>query len=198
MKNPPHIRKGDATKSRISRSAIELFNERGYFGTGMNDILSRARAPKGSMYFHFPGGKEQVAAIAIREVGAHIGSLLKKGLANANSPEAAVVTIIGYFKAQLIAGDYKCGCPISIVGLELSGTDSVVLAACSDVYADWMALMSDYFATFLSKNNAAKLSSSIFAMVQGALLLSRISADPSHLENAHHGCISLLHQTLKS
>ncbi|NOX41310.1 MAG: TetR/AcrR family transcriptional regulator [Alphaproteobacteria bacterium] len=198
MKTPPHVRKGEATRSRISRSAIELINERGYFGTGMNDILSRAKAPKGSMYFHFPGGKEQVATVAIREIGAEIGGLLKRGLANVNSPEDAVVTIFAYFKAQLIAGGYKCGCPVSIVGLELSGTDSVVLEACSDVYAEWMTLMSDYFAAFLSHDDAAKLSSSIFAMVQGALLLSRVSADPSHLGNAQKACISLLHQTLKS
>lgn len=53
------------TRSRILRAALRLFRRHGYHGVGINDILAEAQAPKGSMYHHFPGGKEEIAAAVV-------------------------------------------------------------------------------------------------------------------------------------
>lgn len=56
------------TRSRILKAAQQLFRKRGYHGTGLNDILELAQAPKGSMYHHFPGGKEQIGVCVINNL----------------------------------------------------------------------------------------------------------------------------------
>jgi TetR/AcrR family transcriptional regulator, lmrAB and yxaGH operons repressor len=53
------------TRSRILRAALRLFRKHGYHGVGINDILLQAQSPKGSMYHHFPDGKEEIGAAVV-------------------------------------------------------------------------------------------------------------------------------------
>ena len=54
------------TRERIVEASAELFRRQGYTATGVKQIVTAARAPFGSIYHHFPGGKEQLGAEAIR------------------------------------------------------------------------------------------------------------------------------------
>jgi TetR/AcrR family transcriptional regulator, lmrAB and yxaGH operons repressor len=56
------------TRSRILQAAQRLFRKRGYHATGLNDILELAQAPKGSMYHHFPAGKEEIGVYVIENI----------------------------------------------------------------------------------------------------------------------------------
>ena len=53
------------TRERLLRTAATLFRQQGYHATGLNQVVADGRAPKGSLYFHFPGGKEQLAAESV-------------------------------------------------------------------------------------------------------------------------------------
>src|SRR3954471_18870862 len=57
------------TKDRLLDASGELFRHHGYAGTGVKQILAEARAPFGSLYHHFPGGKEELGAEAVRRSG---------------------------------------------------------------------------------------------------------------------------------
>ena len=48
------------TRTRMIEATALLLRRRGYHGTSLNDILSASGAPRGSLYFHFPGGKDQL------------------------------------------------------------------------------------------------------------------------------------------
>lgn len=184
--------KGADTRFRITQTAAQAFDERGYFGTGMNDIILRSGAPKGSMYFHFPGGKEEVATTAIRQVSEEITSLLKQGLGHEVELDRAIGMIFSYFRQRLIIGEFKCGCPISTTGLEFSGTNSPVLDACNEAYSSWMAVLEHHLLQSLPQPMASELTNTIFYLVQGSLLVARVSGDISHLDNAEKHCVSLL------
>ena len=54
------------------RSAALLFRENGYSGTGFRDVIAHSGAPRGSIYHHFPDGKEQLAADTVEWAGAVI------------------------------------------------------------------------------------------------------------------------------
>ena len=49
------------SKERMIAAARRLFREHGYFGTALSEVVSESSAPRGSLYFHFPGGKEELA-----------------------------------------------------------------------------------------------------------------------------------------
>jgi AcrR family transcriptional regulator len=57
------------TRTRILDTGAELFRRQGYAATGIKQIVTAAQAPFGSIYHHFPGGKEQLGAEAIRVSG---------------------------------------------------------------------------------------------------------------------------------
>ena len=58
------------TRQRIVDTSAELLRRQGYVATGVKQIVTEAQAPFGSLYHHFPGGKEQLGAEAIRVSGA--------------------------------------------------------------------------------------------------------------------------------
>jgi TetR/AcrR family transcriptional regulator, lmrAB and yxaGH operons repressor len=80
---PPKTRAGagdaggtDDTRSRILRAALRLFRRHGYHGVGISQILVEAAAPKGSMYHHFPGGKEEIGAAVVGLITHNILALI--------------------------------------------------------------------------------------------------------------------------
>lgn len=64
------------TRTRILHAALRLFRQHGYHGVGINDILALAEAPKGSMYHHFPAGKEEIAAAVVGLITASLLGLI--------------------------------------------------------------------------------------------------------------------------
>src|SRR5882724_10083895 len=69
-------RMATTTKERILESSGELFRRQGYMGTGLKEILAEASAPFGSLYHHFPGGKEELGAETVRRSGRLYGMLV--------------------------------------------------------------------------------------------------------------------------
>ena len=52
--------KGSATKQRIVEAAAPVFNQRGYWGASMADLMAATGLEKGGIYNHF-GSKEALA-----------------------------------------------------------------------------------------------------------------------------------------
>ncbi len=185
--------KGQETLARIAQAAESLFDEKGYYGTGINEILAKAKAPRGSLYFHFPGGKDEIAAYVLHSAGEKIGALLRAGLQQADGPEAAIRAMVAFFKLQLTESEFKCGCPVSTVGLELSGSGSPVLDACAGVYRDWMGVLQNYLKGFTDDHaRAEQVAKSVFCLIEGALLVSRVTGDLSIMEQAEAQSIALV------
>ena len=84
------------TRTRLLRAAQRLFRKRGYHGTGINEILQLANAPKGSLYHHFPGGKEEIAVHVIDGIARSIVGLLARNQA------PSMVVVIEQFGAELV------------------------------------------------------------------------------------------------
>ena len=88
---PPQQSPATDTPSRILAAAQRLFRQRGYHATGLADILQLAGAPKGSMYHHFPGGKEAIGVCVIENITAGLLGLL--AASRARSTEAVVLQV---------------------------------------------------------------------------------------------------------
>ena len=64
--------KVSSAREDMLAAAVELFRARGYDGVGVAELLEKSGAPRGSLYFHFPGGKEQIGAEAVTRVGEEV------------------------------------------------------------------------------------------------------------------------------
>ena len=76
-------------RERMVQSAIVLLAKRGYQATSFSEVLAESQAPRGSIYHHFPDGKDQLIAAAIEVSGARAVALLG-GLAGSSGVESAI------------------------------------------------------------------------------------------------------------
>lgn len=173
------------TKQRIIGASAELFRRQGYNATGVKQIVAAAEAPFGSIYHHFPGGKEQLGAEAVRNSGAAYALLLPAVF----DPEPDVVAGVRAFFAgaaeHLRETGYADACPIATVALEVSSTSEPMREACAEVFERWIEAGAQRFtAAGIAPERARELTTAMIAALEGAFVLARAARNTEALEMA--------------
>jgi len=154
------------TRERMITTAAKLMQRQGYHGTGLNQILAEAKAPKGSMYFHFPGGKDQLAAAAIAASADYVLGVLRRSEAAA-AAEALDAYIAGVVDA-LEARDFATGCPIATVALEVAPAGGEIGEACALAFERLIAHVAGWLERDgLAPDEAADRAFMIYAAIEG-------------------------------
>ena len=96
-------------------ATLELIQTRGYHGTGLAHITAGAAAPRGSLYFHFPGGKDELVAAALDRVGAEFTGLLESLIAGGADAGTVVAAVFDDLAARLDSSGFATGCAIASV-----------------------------------------------------------------------------------
>ncbi len=122
------------TRERIVETSAELFRKQGYTATGVKQIVNAAKAPFGSVYHFFPGGKEQLGAEAITVSGAIYEQLIPAVLDPAPDPVTGVRDFFAGAAEHVRETDYADACPIATVALEVSSTSEPMREACAQVF----------------------------------------------------------------
>src|SRR2546423_6215881 len=128
-----------ATRDRILDVTADLFRRYGYTGTGLKQIVAEANAPFGSLYHHFPGGKQELGAEVIRRSGRMYYELFEAIADAAPDPVTAISDFFTGAAEVLRATDYADACPIATVALEVASTSEPLRAATADVFESWIA-----------------------------------------------------------
>ena len=166
------------TKSRVRRTAAELFRRRGYHGTAINQILDQSGAPAGSLYFHFPGGKTELAIEAVTAAGGEIGRGIEYLLESSEDVAEAVGRVVDFLAGDLRQSDYEHGCPVGSVALDVASTSEPIRVACRTIFDDWTAKIARRLRTAgWTRKAAVEEALVIVALIEGALLLARASRD---------------------
>ena len=127
-----------SAKERILDASFELFRRQGLTGTGIKQILDRAGAPFGSLYHHFPGGKDQLAAETIKRAGEYYARLVAgKLLAEADLVSGVRAAFVAAGE-DLAATGYADACPIETVALEVASTNEPLRLATAEVFDSWL------------------------------------------------------------
>ncbi|MEU6645237.1 TetR/AcrR family transcriptional regulator [Saccharomonospora sp. NPDC046836] len=181
------------TRARMLDKAATLFHAQGYHATGLNQLLSEGGLPKGSLYFHFPGGKEQLAVEALAISGGHVCQLLRETLAAAPDPASALRTAIDELGRVLTESDYRQGCPLSTVALDAAADSEPIRLACAEGFGSWQAVIEEALTgAGLDAKKAASLATVTVSSVTGALILARTQRDLAPLHAvANHLCATL-------
>lgn len=170
------------TRARMLATAQELFSRQGYHATGLNQVLDEAAAPKGSLYYHFPGGKEQLAAEAVALGAAELGQVIDVAIERSPDPVTAIRTMAGLLADRLEESGFVDGCPITTVALDAGGDSDPVRQACSAGYAQWLASIEGALARAgVPPGSASGLALVVLSSLEGALLLARTQRDVSPL-----------------
>jgi AcrR family transcriptional regulator len=168
-----------STKERILDTAAELFARYGYTGTGLKQIVAQANAPFGSLYHHFPGGKEQLGEAAILRSGRMYQELVEAVLDAAPDAVSGSEDVFAGAAAVLVETDYADACPIATVALEVASTSEPLRRATAEVFERWIEAGAERFAAAgVPPARARELAISLIAALEGAFVLSRALRSP--------------------
>lgn len=172
-------------REAIVASAATLFRRHGYSATGIHDILAASGAPRGSLYHYFPRGKTQIAEEAVRMAGARVQATLEGLLARHHGTAPLVRAYARLVAGWMAASDYRDGCPISAVLMELAPHEPAVTEAGRAALSAWAGTIERAIARDgVPARHAAPLSRSVVAMLQGAMLQARVARSGVPLEEA--------------
>lgn len=166
-------RKSDA-KSRFIQTAMTLFQERGYYGVGLTEIIEAADAPKGSFYHHFPNGKEELAEHAIRKSGRFVERLINDAFNDAKTFSDGVKRLIDIIVFWFEQSEWKSGCPITTVTLETTPQNKVLTKVTRDIFDAWISCAADHAKRLGIQSEGRDVATQLFIMLEGAWVLARV------------------------
>ncbi|NKZ08632.1 TetR/AcrR family transcriptional regulator [Actinomadura latina] len=181
------------TRERILRTAAELFQRQGYHGTGLNQVLAESGAPKGSLYFHFPEGKEQLASESVALSGRTVGEALGGAVLAAPDGRAGLAALGEYFARSLRESEFSKGCPIATVALETAAESEAIQAACDTAYGEWLrGLRAALRGWGVPEERVGPLAALVLSSLQGAIMLARVQRDVSVIHQVTRQLAGLL------
>jgi TetR/AcrR family transcriptional repressor of lmrAB and yxaGH operons len=171
------------TRKQLVTSTVELLRRQGAYGTGLQDVLNHSGAPRGSLYFHFPGGKEELVREAIQEAADAIDRSLRKSLDRHQTVAEGLANFLGRYAERLAASDFNTGCPVAAVALDVAAEGDRLRTACDWALTGWVSILAQGLREEgRSPEEAEALALTSLAALEGALVLCRArrSAEPLH------------------
>lgn len=172
---------GSSRASFVSATG-RLIRRQGYAGTGLSEIVALSGAPRGSLYFHFPGGKEELAVAAMTAAGEELGGAIGAVLASSEDLGECLARLIDALALSLEASGYADGCPIATITLEAACESEAVRAAAGVAFDTWLAALRERMvASGMDGEAAARRALLVLASIEGALILARAARDRAPL-----------------
>jgi TetR/AcrR family transcriptional repressor of lmrAB and yxaGH operons len=158
------------TRRKMVVGAARLLAERGLQETSFSEVLELTGAPRGSIYHHFPGGKDQLVADAVDLAGAHAIALLDG--AAGTSPADVASHFVGMWREVLVRSNFKAGCSVLAVTIATDSTDLLDHAA--TVFRNWRLKLAELLRSGgLSERDASRFAAILIAGTEGGVVLSR-------------------------
>src|SRR5205814_441017 len=165
------VKRNERTDSRASmvRSAASLIRTRGVNATSFSEVLADSGAPRGSIYYHFPKGKEQLAEDAIRWTSERV--LAHQRTCRATTP------------AGVLASGGAAGCVVAGVAIDTDAADRARMDVVRATFRSWVDLLAEQLvAVGVPTRRASRIALATVAGMEGALILCRAEGQIGPLE----------------
>jgi AcrR family transcriptional regulator len=182
----PAERKRRDGRALLLKGARQLLAEKGYAGMELRDVAERGKAPRGSIYHHFPGGKVQLAREAAELEGTTIRDLIERSLEERGLKQT--LTLFGdVFRRRVADYPERIGCPVAAIALARP-EDPELAAAATAAFQSWerpiAAALRD---EGVSAKDAETFAGLVVSTVEGALLRARAAGSQEPLDSAMGG-----------
>lgn len=162
------------TRDRLVVAVGELMRTHGYSAITVKQITAAAAAPMGSLYHHFPHGKVQIAAEALRSSGAAYIQLLPLLMDPHDDLRAAVPAAFADAARTLEESGWINMCPVGTVAGEIADSEPALRAVAVEVVTDWIGKGTAYFVgRGLDEPAARDLILGVLSSLEGAFVLGR-------------------------
>jgi TetR/AcrR family transcriptional regulator, lmrAB and yxaGH operons repressor len=162
------------SREQILLTTCDLLEKQGFHGTGLNEIVHESGAPKGSIYYYFPEGKEEIVAETVRFAGKRTAERIRSHLATIPDPAEAIQSFLETVAYHIEASGFQSGGPLTIVASESATTHERINQVCQEAYTELReAFMEKFLAAGMESAKAESLAWTVNATIEGAIILSR-------------------------
>jgi TetR/AcrR family transcriptional regulator, lmrAB and yxaGH operons repressor len=161
-------------RDRMVAGAARLLAQRGLQATSFSAVLAETNAPRGSIYHHFPGGKEELVTAAIEATRQQALSLIDQDM---GAPAVEVTeSFLATWRALLTRAQFDAGCALAAVTVAAE-TDALRQRA-AEAFRDWRdKLACALVAGGLSEAGAGSTATMLLAASEGAVVMCRAEQD---------------------
>jgi TetR/AcrR family transcriptional regulator, transcriptional repressor for nem operon len=194
--------KGEQTRRDIVEKAAPLFNQKGFEGTSLADLMQATGLQKGGIYRHF-SGKKELAAEAFDHAWEKAVRGRLDGVAEVPDCVDRLKKTIDNFverRAGLVPG----GCPLMNAAVEADDGNPVLRARARKALQGWTERLSRIASEGIKKQQIDRrvapqqLSQLIIGSLEGALLISRLQNDEEPLRAIRQHLDEYLEQNVRA
>lgn len=178
--------KAERTRQLIIERSAPLFNQKGYAGTSMQDIMAATGLTKGGIYGHFES-KEEIALAAFEHAAGIITRQIGDRIAQHQSASGKLKAILAFYKNYLISPPIIGGCPVLNTSVEADDTNPLLRASVVKVLNRLHKAVANIVSQgmadgeFKPKSDAAHFAILFVSLVEGGIMLSKAYGDNKHL-----------------
>ncbi len=189
-----------SSRDRLVATAAQLYGRYGYTGVGLKQVAAESGVPIGSLYHFFPGGKEQLAAEALRLSG-HGYQLLVEGVFETAPDLVSGIRLCFETAAEVLAASgYADACWIETVALEVASTNEALRLVSAEIFDGWIEAATRLVeaAGVADAESARRLGIAIITGLEGAFVLSRSLRSPEPLLAAGESLVAAAEAALRA
>ena len=181
--------KGEETKEKILQQAAELFNQQGYAGSSISDIMRVTGLQKGGIYNHFKS-KDDLALQAFEFAIAQLRQHYLTAIRSKHHAIDRLQAIMGVFRSYVDNPPIKGGCPLLNTAIESDDAHPVLRLYCQQAMTSWRKLFYRIIQKGIEKGeirptvDADEVATILIATLEGAVMISKLYGDSIHIERA--------------
>jgi AcrR family transcriptional regulator len=197
------MRKGEQTRERVLAQAAQVFNQRGFFGASLADLMQATGLQKGGIYNHFES-KEALALEAFDYALALIDQQFREALVDKRTARERLLAMIGVFRSFAENPPVRGGCPVMNTAIESDDAYPLLRDRARQAMDQWRALIQRIVERGIASGelkstvNGDELASLLIATLEGGVMLSKLYHDPVHIHRAADHMTTYIDQLMQS
>ena len=182
--------KGELTRQRIIEEAAPIFNQRGFAGCSMQDVLDATGLEKGGVYRHFES-KEELAAEAFQYAWARVAKARREG--QDAIPGAVEKLKYSVRRFAETPGIFPGGCPLMNTAIDADDGNPVLRSLVCAAMKEWKARLASIVEDGIAGGEIRgevqprRVANMIIATLEGALMISRLEGNRTAVQDARDG-----------
>jgi len=171
--------KRGSTRTNMLISAAEVLRERGAAGVTIDEVLARSGAPRGSVYYHFPEGRNQILTEALQYASDLVSDVIDDAATKGGM--YLIRRFVSFWEDLLVESTFTAGCPVVAAAIGSADDEPQLTTVAGSIFRRWRdALTRAFVSDGFDEPCAASLAITCIASLEGAVVLSRStrSVDP--------------------
>lgn len=165
-------------------AAVLLIQQRGVSASGLQDIMAEASAPRGSIYHHFPGGKDELVVAALARVAEGVAAAIATVAERSETPGDFVAGVARVFRGGAERAGWTQGCPLAATAIEGDRQSERVRMALVEGLSLWREAVAHGLRRCGRTGDADQEAMMILAALEGGLLMARGLRSPEPYDAA--------------